>query len=133
HILVNMDGKLLSTYVNKSLEFSDGMPTKLLIESREDVVDLAEEICSKLKFFGVIGFQVFMDENDSKPKLFDLNPRMGNGVILGVAAGCNLPLNAVYLALGKPIAPDSMFARSLCMSRYREEIFLDDSLEKISL
>jgi len=122
-ILVNSDGKLISAVTRRRIEASDGMPIKSVIEPRNELLELVKEVCDMLRFFGVINIQTTIDK-DSKPKLLEINPRVGHGVILSVAAGCNLPLEAVYLALGKPIERGTMVARPLYMSRYYEEIFI---------
>jgi len=125
-MLVSEDGRLLCVVAKKVFEFSDGIPIKAVIEPRNELVDLAKKLCKSLKFFGVISVGTLIDKKDMKPKLIEINPRAGTSVILSVGAGCNLPLSAVYLALGKPVDPARLVPRSVYMSRYHEEIFLEE-------
>jgi len=129
-VLVGADGESLCTVFYSRLGTSDGHTIRSVIETRKELVELVRQICKSIKFFGNINIDVIIDEKDSKPKLIDLNPRIGNGVILSVAAGFNLPLNAVYSALEKPLESMHLVPYPLYMSRYYEEIFLEDSTFK---
>ncbi|MGH9878261.1 MAG: ATP-grasp domain-containing protein [Nitrososphaerales archaeon] len=124
-ILVNDDGKFLCGVTRKVLEVSDGISIKAVIEPRKDLVMLAKKICNILKFFGVIGISFIIDHKDSKPKLIEINPRTPISVNLSTAAGYNMPLSAVYLALGKPVNLNRQVPNILYVSRYYEEIFLE--------
>ena len=90
----------------------------------KEVVDLVKRLCNSMKFFGVINTQFILDRRDMEPKLIEINPRVGGGVSLCVAAGFNLPLNAVYLALGKLVEKSQTVPCTLYMTRYHQEIFI---------
>jgi len=126
-MLVNEDGKFLYAATKNTLEMSDGIPIKAVIKPRKDIILLAKELCTTLKFFGALSVNTILDEKDSKLKLIEINPRTGISVILSVAAGYNVPLDAVYLALGQPINPPKITSHALYMSRYYEEIFQERS------
>lgn len=84
-------------------------------------------MCGVLKFYGVINIDLIIDHDSSEVKLLEINPRAGISVILNVEGGFNFPLNAVYLALDRPIESPESAPSSLYMSRYYDEIFLEDT------
>lgn len=56
----------------------------------------------------------------------EMNPRYGTGVSLSIAAGLNMPLIQLKLAMGVPLTDEDFRFRDDCfMSRYWEEVFFD--------
>ena len=120
-MLVDKDHKPLVIVPRKRLEIKAGISVKGIIQMNEEIIDIGRKLCNLLRFFGPVNFQVVLDERDGLPKLTEINPRIAGGMSLTIAAGVNIPLLSVYLALGKKVAIRTV-RDGLCMSRYYEEI-----------
>lgn len=120
-MLVDKDHKPLVIVPRKRLEVKAGISVKGIIQMKKEIIDMGESLCSLLRFFGPVNFQAVLDERDGLPKLTEVNPRIAGGMSLTIAAGVNIPLLSVYLALGEKVVIGSIHD-GLCMSRYYEEI-----------
>jgi len=123
-MLVNKEHEPLAIIPRKRLEVKAGISVKGLIEMNKEIINLGQEICSLLKFFGPVNIQLFLNKKDNKLKITEINPRIAGGMSLTVAAGINMPLLSIYLALGKKIKIEPV-RNKLYMSRYFEEIIFD--------
>lgn len=83
-------GKTLYIAGRKNYESSMSIAMASYIEERPDTYKLCEDIVSSLKLDGNIGFDFMLDEND-KPVLTDLNPRITATIVLYKHGGLNLP------------------------------------------
>ena len=68
------------------------------MEPKEEAFALCRQIIQLLKLDGNIGFDFMLDEND-RPVLTDLNPRITATIVLYLAGGLNLPKEKVIAAI----------------------------------
>lgn len=121
-ILVNKERKPLAIVPRKRLEVKAGISVKGVIEmDKKKILDVGRRLCDSLEFFGPVNVQVILDKKNDTPKVTEVNPRIAGGMSLTVAAGINMPLLSVYLALGGKVEIGSVRDK-FCMSRYFEEI-----------
>jgi hypothetical protein len=64
---------------------------------------LAVKLGQKIGWRGSVTVQVKIDPRDGVPKLMEINPRLGYGLWLRVAAGINEPLMCVKIAKGEDV------------------------------
>ncbi|MCF8566739.1 ATP-grasp domain-containing protein [Alicyclobacillus tolerans] len=103
----------------------NGITTRGTIEKDQQVIDTATAAVRSLGLHGNIGVQVRKDANGT-PKVIEVNPRLQGTTVHSTAAGVNLPLLAVKLALGLPIQPEELRVKwGTAMTRYWEEVFYD--------
>lgn len=63
-----------------------------------------EKLVAALNLTGISYFQFHHDEERGRTHLLEINPRLGANFTITAACGLNLPVLAVKLALGEPIA-----------------------------
>ena len=86
--------------------------------------EMAEKIANSMKFFGPFFFQAKEDE-EGIPKLTEINPRISGTMSLSSSCGPNIHSLAVRMCMGEKIEiPEIKYG--LCMTRYWEEIYLDE-------
>lgn len=71
-------------------------------EEKPEAFDLCRKIVKLLGLDGNIGFDFMLDEND-RPVLTDLNPRITATIVLYLPAGVNFPYLRVKQLLGEPL------------------------------
>lgn len=88
--------------------------------------DIVRETTRLVESLGLVGFatvQCFWHED--KAKFIEINPRIGGGANLSIAAGADTPRMALQIAAGKPVAQGA-FKDGLVMLRHTEDVFLDE-------
>jgi len=96
-----------------------GQVYKARIETEPFVVAETGRLAEALRLLGPANVQGFRDADTFK--VTDFNPRTSGGLPLTTAAGVNIPLLCLHLALGRPLDPIQDIA-SLTMCRYWEEV-----------
>ena len=91
------------------------------VERREELIETATEICQQLGLRYNVNIQ-FKYDGDGNPKVIEINPRVAGTIIMGVAAGANMPYLAVKHALGEPLPPVDV-EWGTRMVRYWQELF----------
>ena len=91
------------------------------VERREELIEAATEICQQLGLRYNVNIQ-FKYDGDGTPKVIEINPRVAGTIIMGVAAGANLPYLAVKHALGESLPPVDV-EWGTRMVRYWQELF----------
>lgn len=89
----------------------------------EEVINLSRGICKALNLHGNIGIQFKQDEN-GRPQVLEINPRLQGTTVLCGAAGVNLPYFGFLLAAGKEIPP-AVPKWGTSLDRYWEEVYFD--------
>jgi len=125
-MLVNKKHEPLAIVPRRRLEVKAGISVKGAIEMNKKIIDVGRKVCNTLEFFGPVNMQVIVDEKDSDLKVTEVNPRIAGGMSLTIAAGINMPLISVYLALGKKMKIKPV-QNNFYMSRYFEEITFTES------
>lgn len=116
-------GKVLVAIPRRRKTVVNGITIQGTIEHEPDVMLYATAIAEQLKLHGNIGVQVRRDAK-GVIKLLEVNPRLQGTVVHCTGAGVNLPLLAVQLALGMPIAQSQLQINwGTRLQRYWAEVF----------
>jgi carbamoyl-phosphate synthase large subunit len=90
------------------------------------LIELAEQVCEAIPFFGPINIQCRM--RDGWPYVFEINPRFSGGIPLTIASGANFPKMLITMAAGVAIAPQiGEFRDGVWMTSYEASVFLEES------
>ncbi len=76
-----------------------------LLEDNQELLEVARKLTEELNLTGLYNIQ-FMEGEDGRQYLLEINPRMAGGVHLGAASGVCLPYWAVRLATGSACLED---------------------------
>lgn len=121
--LIDHKGKPVYIVPRKRLKVTEGKSVYGVVTRHERIIDLVEKVCKAIRFFGPINIQCFATE---KGIMFtEINPRIGGGMALGLAATENwITLIEEYLLPGKEIKEKKEIKYGLRMYRYYEEVFV---------
>jgi|SRR5690554_177971 len=121
--LIDHKGRPVYIVPRKRLKVTEGKSVHGIVTRHEEIIDLVEQVCKAIRFFGPINIQCFATE---KGIMFtEINPRIGGGMALGLAATENwITLIEKYLLPGKEIEEKKEIKYGLRMYRYYEEIFV---------
>lgn len=122
-------GKTLYIAGRRNYESSMSIAMASRMEPKEDAFGLCREIVDLLKLDGNIGFDFMLDEND-KPVLTDLNPRITATIVLYLAGGLNLPYLRVKQLLGEPLPEVSVRYGANLKRRYWDVVQMPQSEQK---
>lgn len=100
--LVADEGKTLCAMVRRGTNVAGSIILDCVIEDREDIVKMCQEVVFKLKLNGNIGFDI-KENSEGKPMIMECNPRLTAGVAQFTYANVNLLKMGILLALGLPI------------------------------
>ncbi len=121
-VLSDLSGKAIIAIPRKRLEIKAGVTWRGIIDLRKDIMEVSKKVAQYFKLAGLSCIQLRF--KDGKPKVFEVNPRIGGTSILSVYAGVNIPLLAVKIILGEPI--DTSFSiKKVMVVRYFEEAFFE--------
>ena len=95
-------GETLYIAGRRNYESSMSIAMASRMEPKEEAFALCRQIIQLLKLDGNIGFDFMLDEND-RPVLTDLNPRITATIVLYLAGGLNLPYLRVKQLLGETL------------------------------
>ncbi len=122
----DFDGNVLAAVPRQRIVVKAGQSVKAKTVGDEDLVEYGKQIAEKFRIKGP-GCSQFKVRNGEK-YFIEMNPRYGTGISLTVAAGINMPLIHLKLAMGKEIKQSELeFKKNLVMLRYWEEIFLNET------
>jgi carbamoyl-phosphate synthase large subunit len=123
--LLAADGKVVVAVPRLREATVGGITTKGLILMEQDIIDYATAVAEYFQLNGNIGVQIRRDLK-REPKIVEINPRIQGTIVHCTAAGVNLPVLAVKLALGIAQSEDELKIHwGTRMTRYWEEIFYD--------
>lgn len=125
-VLCDLKGNVLAVVPRIRLQTKAGASVKGITFRNIDMEKMAKKIAERLKFIGPICFQVKADTITDELKLIEINPRICGTMILSKAAGVNMPLLAVKMAMGEQIQEKELeYKEGVVMLRYWEEIYLN--------
>lgn len=101
-MLSNLSGEPLIAIPRRRYRVKAGVTWQGWVELREDVQRLCERAGRKLRLLGPSCIQVRFTK-EGKPKIFEVNPRIGGTTILTVYSGVNIPYLASKLFLGENV------------------------------
>jgi carbamoyl-phosphate synthase large subunit len=110
---------------NGDVELS-GVSRAELVEN-DELFATAKYVAEKLGLSYAINIDFKLDDKN-KPKIIEVNPRLPATSYLATAAGLNLPLLSVYLALGREVG-SARLKRGLRLYAYRGFIVVNDNGE----
>ena len=124
-ILALRDSTLAVCSVRERLDVRAGQTVKGVTSDMPELVELSQRICTGIGYVGPGNIQFMVD--DSGPVFIEFNPRFAAGGLgLTVAAGGNIPLLTLELALGREISPVSIQSGVKLARYYRDFIIMPE-------
>ena len=116
-------GECLIAVPRKRTRIVNGISAAGEFVQQEAIIAYCAAIIAALRLDGNIGIQV-RQAASGEFLLLEINPRVQGTISAGLGAGINLPLLAVKLALGWPVAPEEWNVQwGTKFSRYWAELF----------
>lgn len=88
----------------------------------QNLLELTEEVIKKLKWNGPMELEVMKDTVKKKYYILEINPRTPSWIYLATAAGQNLPLAIVKLALNEAFSPYNDYQSGLTFVRHAVDL-----------
>jgi predicted ATP-grasp superfamily ATP-dependent carboligase len=107
--LLNKNSDVRRFFVHRAIrEFPiTGGPTCFLESVRYDpIFNVGLKLLRHINFSGLASMEFIVDQNDSKPKIIDVNPRFYGPLQCAVSAGCDLPFAYFNMVLNDDIETD---------------------------
>lgn len=125
-VLCDLNGRVINAVPRRRLEVRAGEISKGVTCKDWRIIDATVDLATKLGGIGPLTVQCFAGEDgDSKIRFTEINPRVGGGLPLSIAAGANYPKQIIRMALGQPIEPCiGDFADEFYMFRYEEGVYV---------
>lgn len=82
--------------------------SEIIVQKNDELKEICKRIFKIFDFHSNIHLQFRLSKN-GKPKLIEINPRIGGGIGLAFAAGLNLPFLAVKQELGEKLPRSKIF------------------------
>lgn len=98
-----------------------------VVDKIDSAYQICEDIVTELNLDGNIGFDFMLDEN-GKPWLTDLNPRVTATIIIYAGAGLNLPYLRIKQLLGEELPEVHIKYGTKLMRKYRDILYNDNGL-----
>jgi len=115
------DGKKpIAIVPRKRIETRAGISYKGETEYDKTLISIAKKIVKELDIYGPANIQVIKGRDEIN--VIEVNPRFSGSLPLTIAAGINMPLLAIKLAMGETLDPIDKF-KKVRMCRYWEEVF----------
>ena len=89
-VLSDLKGNPLVAVPRERIETKAGISSKGRIVLDPEIRKICLDVAKEMKIKGPSCIQLIRD-NDNRPKIIDLNPRMGGGTIITILAGINFP------------------------------------------
>lgn len=125
-VLCDLDRRVINAVPRRRLEVRAGEISKGVTCKDWRIIRATVDLANKLGGVGPLTVQCFLsDENDASVRFTEINPRVGGGLPLSVAAGANYPKQIIRMALGQSLAPCiGDFADEFYMFRYEEGVYV---------
>lgn len=125
-VLCDLNGRVINAVPRRRLEVRAGEISKGVTCKDWRIINAAVDLANKLGGIGPLTVQCFAgEEADSKIRFTEINPRVGGGLPLSIAAGANYPKQIIRMALGQPIEPCiGDFADEFYMFRFEEGVYV---------
>lgn len=122
-VLCDMEGRVISVVPRERIEVRDGEISKGRTVKDGRIIHAAVEVVEKLGGIGPLTVQCIVD-GDGDIYFIEINPRLGGGVPLTMAAGVDYPSLLVEMTLGEKVKPQiGCFQDNLYMMRYIDSIY----------
>ena len=125
-VLCDLAGRVINAVPRRRLEVRAGEISKGVTCKDWRIIRATVDLATKLGGVGPLTVQCFAgDAADSAIRFTEINPRVGGGLPLSIAAGANSPKQIIRMALGQPIEPCvGEFADDFYMFRYEESVYV---------
>ena len=125
-VLCDLAGRVINAVPRRRLEVRAGEISKGVTCKDWRIIRATVDLANKLGGFGPLTVQCFVsDDGDASVRFTEINPRVGGGLPLSVAAGANYPKQIIRMALGQSLAPCiGDFADEFYMFRYEEGVYV---------
>lgn len=125
-VLCDLGGRVINAVPRRRLEVRAGEISKGATCKDWRIIDATVDLATKLGGVGPLTVQCFAgEEADSAIRFTEINPRVGGGLPLSIAAGANYPKQIIRMALGQAIEPCvGDFADEFYMFRYEEGVYV---------
>jgi carbamoyl-phosphate synthase large subunit len=124
-ILTDPNGRVLSAVPRERLMTKAGMSVKGRTVRRARLLELSVQIAERIPLTPRGNIQFKQSRRDGEYYLIEVNPKFGAGLPLTTAAGVNMPLLLLKMALGESVAPMlGKFQGDLVMLRHWAEVFV---------
>lgn len=125
-VLCDLDGRVINAVPRRRLEVRAGEISKGVTCKDWRIIRATVDLANKLGGVGPLTVQCFASgDTDSEIRFTEINPRVGGGLPLSVAAGANYPKQIIRMALGQTIEPCvGDFADEFYMFRYEEGVYV---------
>ena len=122
-VLCNLDGDPVYIVPRRRLTVREGKSTEGIVVENKKIIEGIKDICKAFHFSGPVNIQCFVD-NEGEVKFTEINPRLGGGTTLGMAATENwFPLIVDIFVKGKKVKASCPVQYGLKMSRFYNEVF----------
>ncbi len=120
--LVDLAGNIINIVPRQRIEVRAGEISKGVTSKNWVIIKEAVRLLENLGAVGPVTIQCFWD--GQAVKFTEINPRLGGGIPLSIAAGADYPYQIIKFALGEYVAPCiGEFQDGLYMFRYEEAVF----------
>ncbi len=116
------NGNPVLTVPRERFRIKSGISNIAVIKENQEIAGTAEKIAKKLDLSYNANIQFKLDEN-KKPKLIEVQPRLSGTVIACIGAGVNFPYMAAKLALGESFEKPEIKWETT-MKRFWNEVFI---------
>ena len=122
-VLCDLNGKPVYIVPRIRLGVKEGKATAGQVIENSKIDEYVKKICSSIRFIGPINIQCFIAENGDI-SFTEINPRLGGGSVLGMAATENwIPLMVKMFYEKENIKPAADVKYGLKMGRFYDEVF----------
>jgi carbamoyl-phosphate synthase large subunit len=122
-IVAGPDGKILQAIPRERMVVKAGMSYKGRTVKDHKLMDYGKWVAGRFRISGPANIQCIANKKDIY--LIEVNPKFAAGLPLTVAAGVNVPLILIKLALGIKVGREELeFRDNIYMLRFWEEIFV---------
>ena len=121
--LANLQGQVINAVPRKRIEVRAGEISKGVTVKDQRIINAVVEVLEKLGAIGPITIQCFVTLDQIK--FIEINPRVGGGIPLTIAAGANYPRQIIEMVNGQTVDPClGAFQDNFYMFRYEQAIYL---------
>ncbi len=111
--------------IRERIATDSGISIKGKTVKDNELLELAEKICNKLKIKGPACIQCFKDAQSGKIGFIEINPRIAGTAAISVLAGAQLIQDSINVFSGNPIVGMVNYKYGLSVSRYWSEVVVN--------
>ena len=120
-VMIFANGKIKAKFTDKHIRDypARGGAGCLRVSTKfPEIEQYTEELLTNLSWHGVAEAEYILDENEHKPYLIEINPRIWGGVNSAISSGLNIPDLLLKIACNEPITEKDTFYKPDIRSRW---------------